>query len=147
MKQYLFICILVPLLVFLVSCGTSKDYKIYWDKDNLCVVMPYPTRGIANLNQINWGDVNLDEVAQDIYEEIIKNNSYLNIKVWVRFENPQFDKYGNETMVYDDFEIATIPLSEAKKYQSWKFLNQSYSIIYNIEDAANGVAPIIIEGL
>lgn len=58
--------------------------------------------------------------------------------VWARFENPQTDKYGNETMAYDDFEIATIPLSEARKYKSCRFLDVEYKLSEGIRKAAFG---------
>lgn len=140
MKPYLFIVISMLLTFLIVSCEqkSEKGYDIYWDKDNLCVVMEHPTYGIIEINRPNWGKVRLNEVVEDIYDYIRKKESYETVKVWVRFESPLTDKYGNETMTYEDYEIATIPVSEAIKYQSWEFLNQSYNIIVNIEKAAFG---------
>lgn len=140
MKIHIQFGLSIMLTLLLVSCNneTNKGHDIYWDNDNLCVVMEHPTYGIVEINRPNWGKVSLNEVVEDIYDYIRKNEYYETVEVWVRFESPLTDKYGNETMTYEDYEIATIPVYEAKKYKSWEFLNQSYNIITNIEKAAFG---------
>lgn len=100
--------------------------------------MPHPTMGIVTSGLSDWRGVDLDNVVEDIYNECLKTHKSGDIVVWARFENPQTDKYGNETMAYDDFEIATIPLSEAHKYKSGKFLDAEYQIKQNFYNAAFG---------
>lgn len=138
MKSIFYILFFFLLSLILISCRhkTNKGYDIYWDQDNLCVVMKHPTYGVVELNRPIWGDVNLEDVAKDIYEYICQNQSYNIIKVWVRFENTHTDKYGNETKTYEDHKIAIIPVSEAKKYISWEYLNKSYNLTANIEKVA-----------
>lgn len=140
MKALIQIALSIVLTLLLVSCNneTNKGHDIYWDNDNLCVVMEHPTYGIVEINRPNWGKVNLNEVVEDIYDYIRKNESYETVKVWVRFESPLTDKYGNETMTYDDYEIATIPVSEAIKYQSAEYLDRAYNITDNFNRIAFG---------
>ena len=98
--------------------------------------MSHPTIGLIELGREDWNGVQLYEVADDIHKECSTTQKSGNAIVWVRFENPQTDKYGNVTMAYDDFEIATIPLSEARKYKSGKFLDAEYKLTEGIRNAA-----------
>lgn len=116
----------------------DKAYAIYWQDNSLCVTMPRPTIGVIELGREHWNGVKLSDVADDIYKECSSTEKSENVVVWVRFENPQTDKYGNVTMAYDDFEIATIPLSEARKYKSGKYLDAEYRLTENIRNAAFG---------
>lgn len=100
--------------------------------------MPHPSYGVTGFGQEYWNGVDLNQVAEDIYKECIKSKNSENVIVWVRFEDPQTDKYGNETMFYNDYVIATIPLSEARKYKSWKFLDSEYELIFGFREAAFG---------
>lgn len=140
MKNILFSLIL---MLYFSSCAYQREseqkaYSIYWQENNLCVEMPHPTMGIVTPGLADWRGVDLDNVVEDIYNECLKTHKSGDIVVWVRFENPQTDKYGNETMAYDDFEIATIPLEEAKKYKSGKFLDAEYKLTKGIHKAAFG---------
>lgn len=111
------------------SCNEKKsNYTIYWQENNLCVVMPHPTKGIVSPGLIDWRGVELSDVLEDIYNEFQKTNMSGNVLVWVRFEMPEHDKYGNETMSYDDHLVATIPISEGKKYKSSKYLDMEYNL-------------------
>ncbi|WP_305156448.1 hypothetical protein [uncultured Muribaculum sp.] len=135
--------IIVLLLLSISSCTLTqshndKPYSIYWEENNLCVEMPHPTMGIVTPGLANWRGVDLDNVVEDIYNECLKTHKSGDIVVWARFENPQTDKYGNETKAYDESEIVTIPLEEAKKYKSGKFLDAEYQIKQNFYNAAFG---------
>ena len=140
MKNILLSLILVLCFSSCAFQQESKDkaYTIYWQDNNLCVVMQHPTIGLIELGREDWNSVQLSEVADDIYKECSTTEKSRNVAVWVRFENPQTDKYGNVTMAYDDFEIATIPLSEARKYKSGKFLDAEYKLTEGIRKAAFG---------
>lgn len=131
----------ILLILCVASCEptqTQKPYSIYWHDNNLCVTMPRPTSGIIELGKVDWNGVELSEVADAIYKECSTTKKSGNVDVWVRFENPQTDKYGNVTMAYDDHQIATIPLSEARKYKSGKFLDTEYKLSQSIYNAAFG---------
>ena len=130
---------IIPLLFLLSSCNnTPKPYAIYFKDNNLCVVMEHPTYGIIELNRPNWGNVKLEEVAEDIFNNLQKSKINDDVVLWVQFVNSQTDKYGNITHTYEDHEIGRIPMSEARKYKSWEYLDQNYQITHNIRKAAFG---------
>lgn len=131
------------LLLWLSSCAfqqESKDkaYTFYWQENSLFVEMPHPTMGIVTPGLADWRGVDLDNVVEDIYNECLKTLKSGDITVFVGFENPQTDKYGNVTMAYEYFQIVTIPLEEAKKYKSGKFLDAEYQIKQTFYNAAFG---------
>lgn len=129
----------IVLMFSLASCEpTQNPYSIYWHDNNLCVTMPRPTSGIVELGKVDWNGVELSDVVDAIHKECLKAQKSENVDVWVRFENPQTDKYGNVTMAYDDYQIATIPLSEARKYKSGKFLDTEYKLSQSIYNSVFG---------
>lgn len=137
------ISIIILILLCISSCTSTqsqeeKPYSIYWQDNNICVSMPHPTIGLVGLGREGWNGVDISEVIDDIYKECSTTEKSGSAVVWVRFENPQTDKYGNETMAYDDFEIAIIPLSEARKYKSGKFLDAEYKLTEGIRKVAFG---------
>lgn len=137
MKTILYLVIL-SLLLGLGACEQKKLYTVYWQDQNLCIVLQHPTLGVAGIGIEDWLGVELSDVAEDIYKEIKSSNKSDNIIVWVRFEDPITDKYGNETMNYNDFIIAEIPVYEAKKYKSGEYLNREYKLIDGFRKAAFG---------
>ena len=137
MKNKILVCIIL-IALSAISCGRNKPYTIYWSDNNLCVVLPHPTIGIVGFGREDWKGVDLNQVAEDIYKECIKSGNSGDVIIWARFEDPQTDKYGNETMFYNDYEIATIPLSEACKYKSGKFLDSEYKLSLGFRKAAFG---------
>lgn len=132
----------LTLLIAIISCDnrtqTQRPYNIYWQDNNLCVIMKRPTMGIIELGKIDWNGVELDDVVNDIYNECIHSERNGNAVIWIRFENTQTDKYGNETMTYDDYTLNTIPLSEARKYKSATYLDLEYKLTDNIQKLALG---------
>ena len=98
--------------------------------------MEHPTYGIIDLNRPNWGNVKLEEVAEDIFNNLQKSKINDDVVLWVQFVNSQTDKYGYITNTYEDHEIGRIPMSEARKYKSWEYLDQNYKITHNIRKAA-----------
>lgn len=133
-------------LVLFSSCDKhdviEQSYKIYWQDDNICIVMPHPTLGIAGRNQIDWRGVDLSDVVNNVFSELQSTKESGEVFIWVRFENPQTDKYGNETMGYNDYPIAIIPISEAQKFKSGKYLDGEYHLIDGIMKAAFGFKNI-----
>jgi len=111
--------------------------------------MPHPTMDNVEPGKPYWRGVRLDNVVKDIYTECLQCNKSgdIDITVWVRFENPQTDKYGNETMAYNEYKIATIPLSEARKYKSGKYLDNEYKLKKGFHNAAFGSPKTSIDTL
>lgn len=135
------------MLQCLSSCSYKRDfeqnkYTIYWQDNNLCITIPHPTMGIVHPGLVDWRGVNLEKVVEDIYKECSTSKSSGSVNVWVFFENPQTDKYGNVTMKYDDYLLATIPLSEARKYKSSRFLDAEYKLTEGVRNVAFGSTKI-----
>lgn len=134
--------IIFLLVLSLNSCAyfklDQKSYKTFWQDNSLYIVMPHPSMGIVGPGVIDWRGVELDEVIDDIYSNLINSNLSGNVNVFIRFEYHTTDKYGNETLEYDDHQIATIPMVEARKYQYGVYLDNSYNLKQNIYDAAFG---------
>lgn len=140
MKIQIFITLL---FLWLTSCGYQREseqkaYSLHLSDHSLSVIMPHPTMGIVTPGLADWRGVDLDNVVEDIYNECLKTLKSGAITVFVGFENPQTDKYGNVTMAYEYFQIVTIPLEEAKKYKSGKFLDAEYQIKQTFYNAAFG---------
>ena len=128
MKNTVFI-MLYTILILLTSCDEKKsNYTLDWQDYNLCVIMPHPTMGVVTPGLIDWKGVELSEVIEDICNEFRKTNLSGSVSVWVRFEKPEHDKYGNETMSYDDHFLTTIPISEGKKFKSGDYLDLEYHL-------------------
>lgn len=134
-----FILSIISILV-LNSCGDNKNQtnsNLYWKDNNLYVNMTYPTSSMVSLGKIEWKTSPLD-VLEDIYCELKETKKSGDISIKVRFENNSTDRYGNVIEGYDEYQIATIPISEAKKYRDPKHLDNYYKITTNICKAANG---------
>lgn len=120
------------------SCKEDKPYSIYWQDNNLCVVMPHPTIGVIGINQEGWNGVDLADVVNDIFSEIKANSKSDTTIVLLRFETVLTDKYGNESKSSEDFKIAIIPTIEAPKYKANKFFDLNYHLTDNMRKAAFG---------
>lgn len=112
----------------LSSCGEKPKYTVYWDNTNLCIVMPHPTVGVVGIGRIDWRGVELSDVITEVHDELISTNLSGTVSIWVRFELSKTDKYGNESTTYDDHLLAEIPISEAKKFKSGKYLDIEYGL-------------------
>ncbi len=145
MKTFLQI-IFLTCLSALCSCSfieEEKPYQVYWEENNLCVILSRPSVGIAGPNKVDWGGVEMSDVSDDIYRSIIRSDVTGNIFIWVRFKRTETDKYGNQTYDYDDFPIVTIPMDEAKKYRHGYYLDQNYHITSKIAETALSSVNII----
>ncbi len=121
---------------FLCSCvWNKKPYKVYWSGNNLYMEMQRPTVGVVGINQIDWGDVRLSEVMEDVLKAVKEKDSYSSeFHLYARLTCNPKDKYGNSTERQDDYLVETIEFAEAKKYQTAQSFNGNYGITYKIEE-------------
>ena len=79
----------LTLLIAIISCDNhtqiQRPYNIYWQDNNLCVIMKRPTMGIVELGKIDWNGVEFDDVVNDIYNECIHSERNGIAIVWVRY--------------------------------------------------------------
>lgn len=141
MKSFLTL-IIIAVFFGISSCDKNnkkdKDYSTYLQDNNLCITMPHPTMGVVQPGLIDWRGIHLNDIYEELFEKLVKSNNTGEIYIWVRFEQPFTDKYGNGTMTYDDHMIAIVPMDEAVKYRNGKYLAESYCLSENIKKAAFG---------
>ena len=120
------ITLLLPLIIGIIaSCDRANEsYKVTWHSNRLFITMSQPT--VWN-NEAD-SDVELSNVMEDVHDALKSTELSGTVSVLVRFERPETDKYGNETITYDDHLLAEIPISEAKKFKSGKYLDMEYGL-------------------
>lgn len=120
------IYLLFPLIIGIIaSCDhTNESYKVTWHSNRLFITMSQPT---VWSNEID-SDVELYNVMEDVHNALKSTELSGTVSVLVRFERPETDKYGNKTITYDDHLLAEIPISEAKKFKSGKYLDMEYGL-------------------
>ena len=125
----------LPLLmmILLIQCNEKKSYSITIEGNNLYITMPYPRVGVSGINQKGWSDFKLEDIIEETFIMLRKNAKSGIVNVWIKLEDPQKDKYGNQTMKYDNRIIAKVPISEVKKFKDYKYFDKEYHISRNIE--------------
>lgn len=106
--------------------------------------MPHPTLDAANFNKVNWQGVNLSSVVQDAYKMLQDGSANGECTLYVNFETNQTDQYGNPITNSDRKLLTSIPLDEARKFQSAQFLDESYMISEKIYRAAFNIPTLNI---
>lgn len=106
--------------------------------------MPHPTIDAANFNKVNWQGVNLSSVVQDAYKMLQDGSANGECTLYVNFETNQTDQYGNPITNSDRKLLTSIPLDEARKFQSAQFLDESYMISEKIYRAAFNIPTLNI---
>lgn len=148
MKYINFIYSLMGLMAsfILASCDmqSSKKYSLSLDRNNLYITMPHPTIDAANFNKVNWQGVNLSSVVQDAYKMLQDGSANGECTLYVNFETNQTDQYGNPITNSDRKLLTSIPLDEARKFQSAQFLDESYMISEKIYRAAFNIPTLNI---
>lgn len=131
----------------LASCDmqSSKKYSLSLDRNNLYITMPHPTIDAANFNKVNWQGVNLSSVVQDTYKMLQDGSANGECTLYVNFETDQTDQYGNPIKNSDKKLLTSIPLNEARRFQSSKFLDESYMISEKIYRAAFNIPTLNID--
>lgn len=126
-----------------VSCNhNDKAYAVEWSDNNLFITMSPPAMSTITPGLIDWHGVDLSDVMNDIHYKLLSTNHSGTVAVKIRFAIPQTDKYGNESLSFQDYLIASIPISEAKKFKSGKYLDSEYGISDGIKRAALEPSPV-----
>lgn len=111
----------------------DKPYSIYFQDRNLCVTLPYPR---VMLSGEEYWDVDMSEIYNELYKILCKDNLSGYYDIYARFEVPQTDKYGNQTMGYNDKFIATIDAEDVRKFVDSNYFNNAYNIESSFRKAA-----------
>ena len=133
------ILLIILSALLLCACGLfekDKPYMVYWEDNNLCLVLSRPSVGISGPNKVEWNGVDMSELRDDMYESIMKSELTGEFHIWVRFKRVETDKYGNNTIEYDDYKIESISMDEAKKYRHGYYLDKNYQITSKLSEIA-----------
>jgi len=121
------------------SWFSSKAYKMRWNGNMLVIEMPCPTYGIVGINEVGWGKVDVDDLLDDICDNA-KKCDYSQCMVCAIFTYKSKDRYGNDIVEKSNLHyLVSINTSEARKYTSGRYLNESYNITGRIVSEALGV--------
>lgn len=120
------------------SFGKNELYSLSIDNNNLYITMPHPTIGIAGINEVSWRGVDLDMVAEDVYNTLKKKHLSDIYSLYVKFEITSTDKYGNEEKNYKKVFLFKVPVEEVRKYKDSKYFGKSYNLSGKLYEAAFG---------
>lgn len=141
---YSFLGLMVSCIIVSCNVQPNKIYSLSFDRNNLYITMPHPTLDAANFNKVNWQGVNLSSVVQDAYKMLQDGSANGECTLYVNFETNQTDQYGNPITNSDRKLLTSIPLDEARKFQSAQFLDESYMISEKIYRAAFNIPTLNI---
>ncbi len=111
---------------------THKNYAVELDKDIMIVTIPQFTVGIVGFNEIDWGELNIMEVVDDLFQKLKADKSNSTITIDIAMYSYGEDKYGNRHCVYRLYELMTVNLSEVKKYINCSYFERDYNIVHQI---------------
>ncbi len=109
-----------------------KIYRIDLSNNSATVLIPQFSVGIAGFNQIDWGELNIVEVIDELYQSLATTKTDFNCQIYVNLYYYDTDKYGNKTYNERIYKLLTIPTEEVKRYRNSSYFEQSYDIIYQI---------------
>lgn len=110
----------------------QKIYRIDLSNNSATILIPQFTVGIAGFNQIDWGELNIVEVIDELYHSLISVNANIDYKIYVNLYYYNTDKYGNKTLNGRIYELLTVSTAEVRKYKNSCYFEQNYDIINRI---------------
>lgn len=110
----------------------SKTYRIDLSDNSVTVLIPQFTVGIAGFNQIDWGELNIVEVIDELYHSLISVNKNVDCKIFINLYYYDTDKYGNRTLNGRIYELLTVSTAEVQRYKNSRYFEQNYDIINQI---------------
>ena len=110
----------------------SKTYRIDLSDNSVTVLIPQFTVGIAGFNQIDWGELNIVEVIDELYHSLISVKTNVDCKIFINLYYYDTDKYGDRTLNGRIYELLTVSTAEVQRYKSSRYFEQNYDIINQI---------------
>lgn len=107
-------------------------YAIELDNDLMIVTIPQFTVGISGFNEIDWGELNIMEVVDDIFQKIKTEAQHTTIKINISMYFDGEDKYGNKYYTYRLYELMTVNTAEIKRYKNSSYFEKEYNIVHQI---------------
>lgn len=110
----------------------SETYRIDLSDNSVTVLIPQFTVGIAGFNQIDWGELNIVEVIDELYHSLISVKKNVDCKIFINLYYYDTDKYGNRTLNGRIYELLTVSTAEVQRYKNSRYFEQNYDIINQI---------------
>lgn len=107
-------------------------FRIDLTNNSATIVIPQFTVGIAGFNQIDWGELDIVEVINELYQSLKTVKTDFNCLIYVNLYYYDTDKYGNKTYNERIYKLLTVPTAEVKKYRNGRYFEQGYDIINKI---------------
>lgn len=107
-------------------------YRIDLSNNSATVLIPQFTVGIAGFNQIDWGELNIVEVIDELYHSLISVKTNVDCKIYVNLYYYDTDKYENKTINGRIYELLTVSTVEVRRYKNSRYFEQNYDIINQI---------------
>lgn len=121
---------------------TPSLYTIELDKDLMIVTIPQFTVGIVGFNEVDWGELNIVEVVDEMYKVLKVNSPNSNVKIYISLYSLNEDRYGNKCRTYRLYDLMSVNTSEVKKYKNSDFFERDYNIIHQIRRLPFDKKPI-----
>lgn len=140
-RPFIYCLIWLSLTAIIVACNSSEREKLYSisiENNNLYITMPYPTIGIAGINQVSWRGADLEKLSKDVFNTLKRKHLADIYSIYVRFDTTSTDKYGNEEESYHEVFLFEVPIEEVRKYKDYKYFSRSYDINGKLYEAAFG---------
>lgn len=109
-----------------------KTYRIDLSNNSATVIIPQFTVGIAGFNQVDWGELDIVEVMNELFQSLVTVKTDFNCKIYVNLYYYDTDNYGNKTCNERIYELLTISTTEVKRYKSSRYFEQDYNLIHQI---------------
>jgi len=113
-------------LALFTSCGES-EYSVTTNGQVINIEIPSRTVGISGINEVSYGNISLNEVAEAVYNEFhgisgfFKSGNY-DVYLKTKYKN----KYG-ETEYSDKGKICTLNTDEMKRYESSYYFSREFT--------------------
>lgn len=111
---------------------TSPIYRIDLSNNSATILIPQFTVGIAGFNQIDWGELNIVEVINELFHSLISVKTNFDCKIYVNLYYYDTDMYGNKTLNGRIYELLTVSTAEVRQYKNSHYFEQNYDIINQI---------------
>lgn len=111
---------------------TPSIYRIDLSNNSATILIPQFTVGIAGFNQIDWGELNIVEVIDELFQSLISVKTNIDCKIYVNLYYYDTDKYGNKTIHGRIYELLTVSTAEIRQYKNSRYFEQNYDIINQI---------------
>jgi len=120
----------------------TPTFRIDITNDSATITIPQFTIGIAGFNQLDWGELDIDEVIDELFHSLLSVKTDFDCKIYINLYYYDANKYGNKTFNGRIYELLTVSTAEVKRYKNSHYFEQNYDIINQITKLPFNKKPI-----